>query len=117
MQNQWSARLRLGVVLAGVICLIPAGISVSREKGLNHYQAQGDSSGSERPVSSKRVSTSNNGRTARRGGRATAHAIIFVGGKRTGKGNATKANPRNTKKVQGELNPQPIPPGKLGKSK
>ena len=113
VQNQWVTGLRLGLVLAGVISLIPAGIGMSREKGSNHYQPQGDSSlRSGRLVKRKHAGSSTNSRTARRGGSGTTHSIIFVGGKRTGKAGATKSNPRQAKKVQGALNPQPIPPGK-----
>ena len=112
-QIDWAARLRLGLVLAGVISLIPAGIGMSREKDSNHYQAQIDSSiRSEQQVKSKHGNTTMENRRVRRGGRGNTHSIIFVGGKKTGRASASKSNPKQTKKVQGELNPQPIPPGK-----
>jgi len=38
--------------------------------------------------------------------------IIFVGGKKSSQGAATKSNPTQAKKSNGTLNPQPIPPGK-----
>ena len=38
--------------------------------------------------------------------------IIFVGGKKSSQGVATKSNPTQAKKSNGTLNPQPIPPGK-----
>ncbi len=57
----------------------------------------------------KHGNTSIKNRRVRRGGRATTHSIIFVGGKRTG---SKKSNPTQAKKVRVELNPQPIPPGK-----
>lgn len=112
MQKHWFARLRAGFMFAGVISLIPAGIGVAREKSSNPDQAQGDSSlRGERLDRSKRVSTSKTSRRVSRG-RGSTHSIIFVGGKSGSRVNATKSNPRQAKKVQGELNPQPIPPGK-----
>ena len=38
--------------------------------------------------------------------------IIFVGGKKSSQGAATKSNPIRAKRSNGSLNPQPIPPGK-----
>lgn len=38
--------------------------------------------------------------------------IIFVGGKKGSQGAATKSNPTQARKLNGSLNPQPIPPGK-----
>jgi hypothetical protein len=38
--------------------------------------------------------------------------IIFVGGKQGSQGAATTRNPKRARTVNGELNPQPIPPGK-----
>ncbi len=38
--------------------------------------------------------------------------IIFVGGKKGRHGLAKRSNPGQTKKVNADLNPQPIPPGK-----
>jgi hypothetical protein len=38
--------------------------------------------------------------------------IIFVGGKKSSQGAATKSNPTQAKTSNGTLNPQPIPPGK-----
>ena len=38
--------------------------------------------------------------------------IIFVGGKKSSQGAATKSTPTQAKKSNGTLNPQPIPPGK-----
>ncbi len=108
VQNHWAIRLKLGLVLAGVISLIPAGVGMSHERHTNHNRLQEDSSvRTARRV--KRKHDRKTSRTARRGGRGTTHSIIFVGGKRTG---SKKSNPTQAKKVQGALNPQPIPPGK-----
>lgn len=109
--------VKRGLVLAGTISMIPAGIGMSHERDWNAYQ---DSSiRSEQQVKSKHGNTTMENRRVRRGGRGTTHSIIFVGGKKTGEGSsrccrnsATKSNPRQAKKTQGELNPQPIPPGK-----
>jgi hypothetical protein len=38
--------------------------------------------------------------------------IIFVGGKKGSQGAAKTPNPKRARTVNGELNPQPIPPGK-----
>ena len=96
----------------GIISVFTAGICIARAKESNDYRATQENSsiGSEQQVKSKHGNTTMKNRRVRRGGRGNTHSIIFVGGKKTG--SATKANPRQAKKVQGELNPQPIPPGK-----
>jgi hypothetical protein len=47
-----------------------------------------------------------------RGSKHRQRTIIFVGGKKGSQGAATKSNPTQARKSNGELNPQPIPPGK-----
>lgn len=102
--------VKRGLVLAGTISMIPAGIGMSHETDWNAYQ---DSSiRSEQQVKSKHGNTTMKNRRVRRGGIGNTHSIIFVGGKRTDKGSATKSNPKQARKVRGALNPQPIPPGK-----
>ena len=105
----------------GIISVFTAGICMARAKEGNDYRAlQANSSiRSEQQVKSKHGNTTMENRRVRRGGRGTTHSIIFVGGKKTGKGSsrccrssATKSNPKQARKVRGALNPQPIPPGK-----
>ena len=50
--------------------------------------------------------------TSTKGSKHVQRTIIFVGGKKSGLGAATKSNPTQAKKSNGALNPQPIPPGK-----
>jgi hypothetical protein len=46
------------------------------------------------------------------GSKLGQHTIIFVGGKKGRNAAAKSSNPRQAKKVNSDLNPQPIPPGK-----
>ncbi len=49
---------------------------------------------------------------SKEGSKPGQRTIIFVGGKKGRKATARSSNPRQAKKVNGALNPQPIPPGK-----
>jgi hypothetical protein len=50
-----------------------------------------------------------------KGNKHAQRTIIFVGGKKSSQGAATKSNPTAARKSRGSLNPQPIPPGKQRK--
>ena len=47
-----------------------------------------------------------------KGSKHGERTIIFVGGKKSSQGAATKLNPTRARQSNGALNPQPIPPGK-----
>ena len=48
----------------------------------------------------------------REGSKPSQRTIIFVGGKKGRTATAKSSNPTQAKKVNADLNPQPIPPGK-----
>jgi hypothetical protein len=50
-----------------------------------------------------------------KGSKHGQRTIIFVGGKKSSQGAATKSNPTRARRSNGALNPQPIPPGKQRK--
>jgi hypothetical protein len=49
---------------------------------------------------------------SKEGSKLGQRTIIFVGGKKGRNAAAKTSNPRQAKKVNSDLNPQPIPPGK-----
>ena len=49
---------------------------------------------------------------SKEGSKLGQRTIIFVGGKKGRNAGAKSSNPRQAKKVNSDLNPQPIPPGK-----
>ena len=49
---------------------------------------------------------------SKEGSKLGQRTIIFVGGKKGRNAAAKSSNPRQAKKVNADLNPQPIPPGK-----
>jgi hypothetical protein len=96
--NPITLRSLAPLLLIAIVATTAAGLP--REMNQNAYVANQTATTTQQPVKSK-----NN---TKRG----QHSIIFVGGKKGGHGAAKTARPAQAKKVNADLNPQPIPPGK-----
>jgi hypothetical protein len=84
----------------GAIGMLTAGVGLAREK------SRGIDPSTRTETSARQKSK------GRRSSKVRERTIIFVGGKKAGRGASKRSNPTASKKVNGALNPQPIPPGK-----
>lgn len=97
-------------------CLLAFSVLTAGSFGASSFAATSfqDNSNQSQTKPRKHLHTTSTRRQAAsaRGSKHAQRTIIFVGGKKESQGAATRSNPTTARKLNGTLNPQPIPPGK-----